>query len=186
MLFRSLHSGYHPGHQSARPHPCPLTHTHTHRHRHTHTHPPRSQPSVACLPAGGPRRQQRCPNSWSPAAPAPPRVDDRGLGGGGPDASHRPGLPARGPRAPPLSASRKPDDLPVSVWGSLGKPQAIPGAAPRPSPTRSPSAILARDSAWSPGGSHTHTHTHTHTQRHRHRHTHPPRHRDRSGARNHR
>ena len=45
--------------------------------------PPGSQPSVACLPAGGPRRQQRRPNSWIPAAPAPPRVDDRGLGGGG-------------------------------------------------------------------------------------------------------
>ncbi|CAD7015495.1 unnamed protein product [Ceratitis capitata] len=56
----------------------------------------------------------------------------------------RPGLPPRGPRAPPHShsASRTPDDRQsVSIWGSFGLPQAIPGLhglQPEPQPPPHP------------------------------------------------
>ena len=65
------------------------------------------------------------------------------MGGRGPDSRCRPGLPPRGPRAPPHSHSafRKPDDRtgrPVSLWGSFGLPQAIPGLAPTPARAPAP------------------------------------------------
>ena len=115
----------------------------------------------------------------------------RGVGGRGPDSRCRPGLPPRGPRAPPHSASRKPEDRRgrgvegvLSVWGSLGRPQALPGGAPAPAPAPAPPPDASSQAAsGSPAGvrtthSHNHsTHSHTHTTltlTHTHTHTHPP------------
>ena len=119
----------------------------------------------------------------------------RGVGGRGPDSRCRPGLPPRGPRAPPHSASRKPEDRRgrgvegvLSVWGSLGRPQALPGGAPAPAP---PPDASSQAASGSPAGvrtthSHNHsTHSHTHTTltlTHTHTHTHTrPRERSRAG-----
>ena len=41
-------------------------------------------------------------------------------------------LPLRGPLAPLHSGCRKSDDRRVSIWGTLGMPPPIPGAAPAP------------------------------------------------------
>ena len=125
----------------------------------------------------------------------------RGVGGRGPDSRCRPGWPPRGPRAPPHSASRKPEDRRgrgvegvLSVWGSLGRPQALPGGAPAPAPAPAPPPDASSQAAsGSPAGvrtthSHNHnTHSHTHTtltltHTHTHTHTHPrPRERSRAG-----
>ncbi|OZC05600.1 hypothetical protein X798_07426, partial [Onchocerca flexuosa] len=85
---------------------------------------PARQAAVGRLPSS--RRPSQAaagvPSLGSPRAQALRGWVTRAWGAGS-DARHRPGLPPCGPRAPPLSASKKPDDLPVSVWGSLGKPQ---------------------------------------------------------------
>ena len=113
----------------------------------------------------------------------------RGVGGRGPDSRCRPGLPPRGPRAPPHSASRKPEDrrgrggggwvggggggalclgLPWQASGTSGRG---PGPSPGPSPTTRGilagslwvSCRRAHNTLTQPQHSLTHTHTHTHT-----------------------
>ena len=126
----------------------------------------------------------------------------RGVGGRGPDSRCRPGLPPRGPRAPPHSASRKPEDrrgrggggwvggggggalclgLPWQASGTSGRG---PGPSPGPSPTTRGilagslwvSCRRAHNTLTQPQHSLTHTHnTHSHTHTHTHTHTHPPR-----------
>ena len=147
-------------------------------------HPPQAPP------AAGPSH----PTTLRAVAclPAP-----RGVGGRGPDSRCRPGLPPRGPRAPPHSASRKPEDrrgrggggwvggggggalclgLPWQASGTSGRG---PGPSPGPSPTTRGilagslwvSCRRAHNTLTQPQHSLTHTHnTHTHT----HTHTHTP------------
>src|SRR5574341_45038 len=71
--------------------------------------------------------------------PAPP-----GVGGRGPDSRCRPGLPPGGPRAPPHSASRKPEDRRGIGWRGCSLSGApLAGlrhfwAGPRPQPPPQP------------------------------------------------
>ena len=67
----------------------------------------------------------------------------------------------------------------LSVWGSLGRPQALPGGAPAPAPAPAPPPEASSQAAsGSPAGvrtTHSHNHnTHSHTHTHTHTHTHPP------------
>ena len=109
----------------------------------------------------------------------------RGVGGRGPDSRCRPGLPPRGPRAPPHSASRKPEDRRGRGGGGwvggggggalcLGLPwqaSGTSGRGPGPSPTTRRilagslwvSCRRAHNTLTQPQHSLTHTHTHTHT-----------------------
>ena len=88
---------------------------------------------------------------------------------GAPDSRCRPGLPPRGPPAPRLSASRKPEELRGRSRGGLclGLPGQASGNSGRgrgPSPT--PRRTLAGNLAVSRRRgrtTHSHTHTHTHT-----------------------
>ena len=87
----------------------------------------------------GPLAPAARPDSWiPPAAPAPP--GPRGAGGRGPDSRCRPGLPPRGPRAPPHShsASRTPDDRQSRLhlghlWLASGNPGACTDSSQSPS-----------------------------------------------------
>ena len=92
----------------------------------------------------GPLAPAARPDSWiPPAAPAPP--GPRGAGGRGPDSRCRPGLPPRGPRAPPHShsASRTPDDRQSRLhlgllWLASGNPGACTDSSQSPSPRPTP------------------------------------------------
>ena len=92
----------------------------------------------------GPLAPAARPDSWiAPAAPAPP--GPRGAGGRGPDSRCRPGLPPRGPRAPPHShsASRTPDDRQSRLhlgllWLASGNPGACTDSSQSPGPRPTP------------------------------------------------
>ena len=66
-------------------------------------------------------------------------------------------LPPRGPQATLHSAYRKPDDFRVSLWGSLGTPEAIQGATLPPATPPAPPPTQAH--------SHPEKHTHIYTTR---------------------
>ena len=118
--------------------------------------------------------------------PAPP-----GVGGRGPDSRCRPGLPPGGPRAPPHSASRKPEDRRGRGWRGCSlsgaplaglrhfwagpRPQPPPQPQPPARPQPHPSTHPRRQPLGLPQARAHNTHTHTHTKQSRtHTHTTPP------------
>ena len=85
----------------------------------------------------------------------------RGVGGWGTDSRCRPGLPPCTPRAPPHSASRKPDDRPSGLglglpYRASGNPGGCNSSSPSPTPSPNPTAILAGDRRCSCAPVHTH------------------------------